>query len=457
MIKTYIRSFQNLFVPEIKNTSENIFIYGNNNLLPNKLIEYVNNSGVAKRCVNKVASYIQADGFIDEKTKIFKVNAKQTADEILSQIAFDPAYFKGFVLNIGRDSNGKAVSAKHIPLQWVRKTLRGDYLVNPTLGTRDYKRDRNEYYAPYKGVQISQQELAAQIADKQYGNKGEILYCYIHSPDNPNYPVPDYYASIEDVLTSAEVQRYDLEAVMNGFVPSAILTLVGNTDNTTKDNNGKTQRDYLNESLEQFTGAIKDAYGQSGRNKLIVFEAPTKDEIPNLQAFDAKAILDSSNTKRDVVERSVCRSFGVHPVLVGYSDAAVLGNTQSIANASLELANNVNAMQRLIERSFKQVFPDLNWDISTFKPVNYIPEAAYSKLTDSEIRALFGYEPLVVEGGKDEKLLVEKLGVGGTQAFTQIIADPNLQPEQKRATLQMLFGLSETDALKLVPNVELVK
>lgn len=399
-VKTYFRSFQNLFVPVLTNQSENIYKYGYNNLLPNKLIEYINNSGVAKRCVNKVASYIQADGW-DDSLKNFKVNSFQTADEILSPVSYDPAYFKGFVLNIGRDSSGKAISAKHIPLQWVRKTLRGDFLVNPTLGTKDYKRDENKYYPSFNGSQISQTELSIQITEygkvnKTNGLQGEIFYCYIPSPDNPHYPVPDYYASIEDVLTSAEIQRYDLEAVMNGFVPSAILTLIGKIDNTTKDKDGLTARDHMTATLEEFTGQSKNVDGLSGRNKLVVFEAATKDEVPVLQSFDAKAILDSSNQKRDIVERSVCRSFGVHPVLVGYSDAAILGNTQSIANASLELSNNVNAIQRLIERSFKAVFPEQDWKLTTFKPVNYIPDVIYQDLTQDERRALFGYAPMVL-------------------------------------------------------------
>ena len=222
------------------------------------------------------------------------------------------------------------------------------------------------------------------------------MYCYLATPDNPQYPVPDYYASIEDVLTSAEIQRYDLEAVMNGFVPSAILTLVGKTDNTTRDANGRTARDYQEEALASFTGHEKNEDGLSGRNRLLVMEAATKEEIPVLQTFDAKAILDAANSKRDVIERAVCRSFGVHPVLVGYSDAAVLGNTQSIANASLELANNVNALQRLIERTFTILFPQVEWKLSAFKPVSYIPESVYAHLTEDEIRALYGYKSKVI-------------------------------------------------------------
>ena len=392
--KTYARSFVNLFAPELINTSENIYKYGNADLLPNNLIKYLNNSGVAKRCANKVASYIQADGWDGEAAKKLKVNDKQTADEILSPIAFSDSYFAGFVLNIGRDATGKVVSAKHVPLQWMRKTLRGDFLINPTKGTKNYKKDKNVYYPQFAGYQITPTELAAQI--KQYGNIGEIGYFYIETPDNPHYSIPDYYASIEDVLTSAEIQRYDLEAVMNGFVPSAILTLVGKTDNTTKDANGRTARDYQEEALASFTGHDKNEEGLSGRNRLLVMEAATKEEIPVLQTFDAKAILDAANSKRDVIERAVCRSFGVHPVLVGYSDAAVLGNTQSIANASLELANNVNALQRLIERTFTILFPQVEWKLSAFKPVSYIPESVYQYLTEDEIRALYGYKSKVI-------------------------------------------------------------
>lgn len=452
MIKTYIRSFQNLFVPEVKNTSEHIYQYGNKDLLPNKLIEYINNSGVAKRCVNKVASYIQADGFDNDISKLLKVNDKQNADGILAAVSFDLAYFKGFVLNVGRDSSGKVISIRHIPFQWVRKTLKGDFVVNPTKGTKAYKKEENKYYPEFLGYQITQFDLGEQI--KKYGNVGELLYAYIPSPDNPQYPVPDYYASIEDVLTSAEIQRYDLEAVMNGFVPSAILTLVGKTDNTTKDEYGMTARDYQNSALESFTGQQKNVDGLSGRNRLVVFEAASKEEIPNLQAFDAKAILDSSNTKRDVVERAVCRSFGVHPVLVGYSDASILGNTQSIANASLELANNVNYLQRMIERVFKMCFPLNEWKLTQFKPISYIPDIAYSKLTDTEIRALFGYEPLIVSGVGDEKLLSEKLGVGGTQSMVAIINDTVMSIESKRASLKLLFGLSDEDVMKLVPDLK---
>jgi len=386
------KRFTNLFVPELKDNSQNIYRYGYDNLLPNNLIRYINESGVAKRCVNKVTNYISADGFANEATRAFKPNLKDTSDELLQSIAYDCAYFKGFALLIGRDRTGKVVSAKHIPFQTIRKTLKGDFLVNPTYGTKDYKKEKGDYYPAFKGSQITPQDLSIQI--NEYQNKGEVFYVYEETPDNPAYPVPDYYAGVEDVRTSSRIQQFDLNMLINGFKVGAILTLIGVTDDKVKDERGKTQRDYLNETLDYFTGH-NSANGETGEGGLMVFEAKTKDEIPVLQTFDSKVIIDSSNTKRDVIDRAVCRAFGVHPVLVGFSDAAILGNTQSMANASLELNNNVNGIQRMIERALKQVFPQLDWTLTKFNPISYIPESIMmNDLTQDERRALYGYKPL---------------------------------------------------------------
>lgn len=392
MYKAYLRQFVDLFVPVLEDKSNHIYKYGHDNLLPNKLIQYINDSGVAKRAVNKVATYIGADGFVDEAAKVFKINDKQTAEQLLELVKYDLAYFNSFSLLIGRDAYGNISSVKHIPFQYVRKTLQGDFLVNTTLGSKDYKKDKNIYYAPFFGQKATPQDMM--LLNSKYKNSGEIFYSFYETPDNPHYPVPDYYASIEDVRTSSELQKFDLEASLNGFVPSALLTIVGEVDNKVKDDWGKTSQDYLNETLETFTGKIKDADGLSNRNALMVLSAKNKDEIPNLQAFDAKAIIDASTSKREAIERSVCRLFGVHPVLVGFSDAAILGNTQAISNASLELNNNVNPLQRMFERAMKIFYPTVDWAITKFTPVNYISNELYAVMTEDEKRALAGLAPI---------------------------------------------------------------
>lgn len=433
-----------MFVPEIKNESKGVYMYGKDNLLPNKLMRWVLDSGTAKKAVSKRSTYISADGFIDENASNFKVNEYQTADKILTEIAGYQSYFKAFALHIVRDGNNNIQIKSVLPFQNIRKKLDGRYVYNATFSSAKYDSTKDQIIEAFKPDQLTAEEMML-VKDN-----GELLYAYNKSADNPNYPIPDYYAGIEDIRTSSELQKFDFESVTNAFLPSAILTVIGELDNQNQDDTGRTEQDYFDESLEHFTGNVKDAEGKSGRMRLMVTTARTKDEIPSLQTFDAKAIVDASNTKRDIIDRAVCRLFGVPPVLVGFADAQVLGNQQALANASNELNNDVLSDQQLVTETFALLFPEIkNWDITSLKPINYIPDAILNDLTPTERRSLVGYPELQSKTIGDQ-LLYERLGVGGTQSLVGIISDPTLSKEQKKASLQLLFGLLPADADKLV-------
>ncbi|CAB4183679.1 hypothetical protein UFOVP1106_47 [uncultured Caudovirales phage] len=436
-------SFTNMFVPENKNESKGVFMFGKNNLLPNNLMKWVLDSGTAKRAVSKRAAYISADGFVDEVAANLKVNRIQTADKLLTEIAGYQAYFKGFALHVKRSAEGIQVAT--LPFQDIRKRLDGKYSYNPTLSAAKFDQSKEQIISAFKGARALNEFELAEIKDN-----GELIYAYHRNADNPQYPIPDYYAGIEDIRTSSELQKFDFESVVNAFLPSAILTLIGNIDDTQKDANGMTEKDYIDESLEQFTGNVKNAEGKSGRMRLMVMTARTKEEVPTLQTFDAKAIVDASNTKRDIIDRAVCRLFGVNPVLVGFSDAAVLGNQQALSNASNEMCNDVISDQQLITETLAMVYPEvLNWDITSFKPISFIPDAILNDLTPTERRALVGYNelPSLTTG---ESLLSERLGVGGTQSLVGILTDTTLLSAQKIAALEILFGIPHDDAIKLV-------
>jgi len=444
--KSFFRAipFVNMFVPEIKNESKGIYYFGKDNLLPNKLLKWVLDSGTAKRAVSKRSAYIAADGFVDDSAANLMVNSKMTADKILTEISGYSSYFKGFALNIVRNGNNEIMIKQVLPLQDIRKKLDGNLIYNPTYSALKFDRNQEITIKPFLGARkLNADEMASVY------NHGELLYAYHKSADNPTYPIADYYAGIEDIRTSSELQKLDFESTVNGFMPSAILTLIGGLDNESKDENGMTEQDYFDESLESFTGNKKDADGRSDRFKLLVANARTKEEVPSLQAFDAKPILEASNSKREVIDRAVCRLFGVPPVLCGFQDAAVLGNQQAMANASQELCNDVMSDQQLITEAFKEIYPAYNWDITTFKPIQYIEPELMAVLTPTEKRALIGYEelPSLTTG---ESLLSERLGVGGTQSLVSILVDPALSSEQKKAAMQVLFGLTDEDANKLV-------
>lgn len=438
--------FTNMFVPEIKNESKGVYMFGKDNKLPNKLMNWVLDSGTAKRAVSKRSAYIAADGFVDENAANFEVSPNKTADKLLTEISGYLPYFKGFVLHVKREDK---LILKLLPFQDVRKRLDGAFEYNPTWSSNKYDNSKTIIIEPYKKDRNLQDPVElAKIKDN-----GEIVYAYHKSADNPQYPIPDYYAGIEDIRTSSELQKLDYEAVVNGFIPSAILTLIGGLDDKEEDSSGMTEKDYFDEELIKFTGGEKDSEGRSGRMKLLVTVARNQEEIPKLQPFDAKAIIDASNSKREIIDRSVSRLFGVHPMLLGFADPAGLGNQQAMANASQELNNDVISDQQLVTETLAMIYPEItNWDITTFRPIQFIPDKIMDKLTNAEIRALVGYAPLE-DTGTSDKILADILGVGGTSALTGILVDTTLSAEQKQSALQILFGLNETDAKKLAPDI----
>jgi len=399
-IKGVAGSIVNAFLPVYEDKATHLLKYGKDNLLPNQLLSYVADSGVATRAASKLAEYIASDGFVNEASATFKVNEYQTADQLLQEQAQYLSVINAVAFHIKR-KGGKVFEVKSIPVQCVRK--QGDRLVyNETLGQPKYDKTKDKFYPKYQGAELP----TNLVADGRFAN-GEILYVYRKTPLNPDYAVPDYYAQIEDIRTSSELCKMDLELSINGFMPSSIINVVGDIDDKTKDEFGKTEADYYRDDFRIFTGKDKDSNGLASRFKALLQFAPTKDEITTIQTVDIKPILDASNSKRDVIERSVCRLFGVNPVLCGYSDAAVLGNTQAIANASLELTKVANPYQRLMTDAFKQLYPNMEWEISEYMPIQYIDPALFDKMTEDEIRnKLLGLPPKETDAsGEGDKIV----------------------------------------------------
>jgi len=227
-VRGFVSSFVNAFLPEYKNESEGIYKYGKDNLLPNQLISFVADSGVATRAVNKVAEYISSDGFTNETSANFKVNKFQTADELLQEQAQYMGYITAIAFHVAR-KGGKVESVKAIPVQCVRKKLNGDLLYNETFGQPKYDKTKDKVYPSYYEGDLPNNL----ITDARYKN-GEILYIFRKTPLNAHYGVPDYYAQIEDVRTSAELAKFDLETVYNGFVTLAMITIIGDVEAETK-------------------------------------------------------------------------------------------------------------------------------------------------------------------------------------------------------------------------------
>lgn len=445
--KTY--DFFARFVPVIESGygDNKHYLYGNDDLLPNNNLRLINDCGVAKRCIRKKARYIQADGFSNEASAEFAVNDRQKANDLLQHISSYAAYNEGFALQIRRNAEAKIVDVKCIPFECVRKKEDGTFLYNPLMGQPTWKKDKDTEH-PAFNPKITVLEYHKNLAD--FKQQPEIFYVYEQTADNPYYPVPDYNAGLEDIETCVEISKMDLEITLNGFMPSGILT-THEIDNANKDGEngaGMTPYEYFVEELDKFTGKQKDKNGKSGRFKLMHVMVSSLAEAPKLEKYDAKTILEASDAKRETIAREVCRLFGVHPILVGFSDAAVLGNTQALANVISEFNNYVNPIQRMISSAMKVVFPLQDWTITQFNPVTYIPSEVYGKMTDDEIRGIIGLEPIVKEASTDSQKTLDALNSVSPLVANKVL--DTLTINETRGLIG-LPPLTDEEILKLVP------
>ncbi len=384
------RSVQAAVVKITEDKTKGDYLYGRDNLFPNKLLDTTSDSGTATICITWRSDFTNGDGFADEVLGATLANPDETFDALLEKLSPYTSTFEAVVLNVQFGVDGQPAATYNIPFQTVRKKKDGTFKVNPNYGLTDFKEDETIIYKPFVKTQPPEERLAdvsAQI-EKHGKQLGQILYVYRETPKAIHYPVPDYFSGIDDIRADAEMSKMEIENAINGFMPSAVLTLIGEVDNQTEDEEGKTDQDKLDETLMSFTGA------KGGRSKLAVLTAKTKEAVPVLQSFDAKAMFDAIDGATDRLANKVCRHMQVPPVLIGLAEAGQMGANQQVANYMELFVFTVSKFQKQISEALKTIYPDKNFDIAPLQLLKYIPEKVWDKLTDDEIRALGGYAPL---------------------------------------------------------------
>lgn len=402
MVKTFINRFF-----KQKKAVNNRYEYGYKNSLPQDLIKLLGDNATARRAANKRATYIEANGFTDESLNSFEVYPGISAQSLLKSTAQTTSIFEGFSWLIFRNPQGKIAGVKSIPFKNIRKTSDDEvFEYNHTYSIGNYTESERLYYPKFQGVEINSarikeisQKFGELNRDKSNKYPGEILYMFETNEQNDIYPIPVWYSGEEDIKTGAVLARVDRDYSRNSFQGSLIITTVGILDDTKKGDDGRTDAERMEENIKQFSERSGDDSedGQSGVGKVMWHEVETPEQKPQIDSINVKGVIESSILKRDSIDRINCRSFSVHPVLLGFDDGSVLGNQQALANASNELCNDVKSIQSMIERTFELVWPGNKWTITKFTPILFIPDKLIDVLTQDEKRALIGYEPLKKE------------------------------------------------------------
>lgn len=343
----------------IRKQQDNYYRFGDDDCLPNEIIRKVNDSGTARECVEKLAQFIQGNGLVDQALGSSPANISQSFNSAISELSGIAAYFKCVSFRVIFDNSGQPARAYPVSTQKLRRKGFTKFVYNELMGEPHYIRRQDKSLCLFNPTETPQERLKRvswQI--KEYGEQwGDIVYHFkkgvgLHADV---YPVPGYYSGIDDIESDAGISRLEKRNIQKGW-RTPIIVSTGPIDKNVQDDRGKTDYDKFADNMKRFAGEDA-AYA-------LHIEGATNEAKPTVTTIDIAEILDQTDKATDRVGRKVCRHMGVPPVLVGFSTAGQLGNTQELINSMDLFRLSVIEYQDLIKEALSIVWPDKNWELS---------------------------------------------------------------------------------------------
>jgi hypothetical protein len=390
-----------------------LYHFGMNNDYPNVLKKVLSYSAASLSCIETLANFTVANGFLDKKAGNFKVNERQTADQLLSKLAIDVATWEASALLVWIDGNNDTIKAEAISYELIRAGLEGQYYYNETYNLNTPR--ISETYEIRAYCRLSDEERLERVVSdiEMYGEVQPELF-YMQLPNtlfDGIYNYPNWASDLDAIISDFQNSKFRLSLINDGFMPSVIITLIddglGKGQNFDGSSNGLPSRSYVDEVSEK----INEVKGADSGARAFVMAAPDKDSLPQIMPFDQKAIIDGQIPLSDALDRRVCRAFGIDPAIKGLSTEGQLGNNQQML-ALIDILNNgkIRGYKLAIENLFRELYPRLSfsWKISTYNPIQTIDPQKLAVMTTNEIRREYGLEP--IEG-------LDEIGTTKIQAF----------------------------------------
>jgi hypothetical protein len=387
--------------------------WGQDNLYPNKLIRLADNSALHSAILDTKAKMIAGESIIYESensaAEKFLTDATgvggTTISKLIKAISVDVAYFKGLVLNVQFDLNGKVNELKHTDYSYVRsgkvdiKTRRiSSFYHSPRWDIATNKKVYKEYEEIYRPVEI----LAfngKKFRDTKSKNGGQFIVNKSYSPATTYYPKPSYLGATNYIEIAAKIANFHKSQLDNGMAGNMHMHIP-------KDLTDPNVREKVLQQLnDQYTGTnnagrIVLTYGVGEGNKV---------DVTPIETTGVHEALSSLNER---VNQEIVSGHGIPRILTQLDQKSGLGGVQTAEAIDMYQTLKISPEQQVIEDTLNDIleFNGINEKIKikALKPTTLILSDELMKLaaTVDEIREIAKLEP-----HKDpeigEKLLIE--------------------------------------------------
>lgn len=405
--------------------SEKVIAYDQDNLYPQRIKDSLAASVTGTAAVELFATHLFGRGFSLEELNKLKVNAKgETLKDIHDLVCADYSKYRGAALHIGYNGLLEVVSIKHVPFDYVRLSLaddKGNIDTCVVYDDWDLSRYGGKNKDSMKTIDLfttDAEKIQSQIQGWGGFDKwnGHLMY-YSHA-GTLVYPSGKCDAAFEDILTDAGIKVFAQRNIQTGFMAGSVFVHKGKFED-------EPARDEFIENLKNFQGA-------DNSNRMMLVEAETEDQIPEVKEFP---IINNDklfeSTESSVRER-IIRCFGQPLILHAIKTPGSLGESTEWEDAKKNYDERTEKERNRLSELYQPLLAKwFEGDPTNGKPYTVIPVSGVAEKTKRSI-------------------LATTIGVGGMQAMTAIIQDTTLSNDQKINFLIITFGVSKKDADALI-------
>ena len=425
----------------------NILGFDIDNCYPQRMQDLVNASATAKACVSIYAKFIRGKGFKSKSFYDAILNDQGlTGDKLLRRLTDDFGLHRGIAVLINYNALYQKVSFDYVPFEHARKGIKQYEGKIALYEDWDRKTGKNiqstsiQYFDRYDPTpEVIEAQVQAAGGWENY--KGQILW---YSADYEIYPLASCDPVIQSILAEIASDKTTTSNLENNFALKRVFKYPGEFESE-------------QEKLE-YCKVLEEHMGPDGSQVLVIDSPEGVEDFPEIETLE-----DNLNDKLfqytdEKVTKKIIRSYQQPAILHSVTDAGMFNKEQ--LKEAVQFYNSVTEDDRIL---FEELFTELCKDFTTelnpeadfsVIPIAYdglvpIPDNFHAVATRNEKRASIGLAELD-DADADKKLLVEVLGVGGTQALTAILIDTILSQDQKVSILKLLFNFSEEDAKALI-------
>jgi len=376
-------SFAGTSLPVFKeNKSKGYVTFGEDNLFPQKMIEFYNKSPKHNAIVTQKASYVAGDSYelfasdtLSEAKafdKLRNINAFEDYESFNQKISQDFELFDGYYIEvIWNRAKTEIAELYHLPFQNVRLGKDCAYY------SEDWSNNR-EQVVEYPLFNPTTRENKQVYAFKMYrAGQGK-------------YPLPSYIGALKYIEIDIEISNYYLSNIKNGFFAQTVIQMF----------KGQPTPEEMRIAKRRFKKNYQGAEAEESGGLIIMYNEQNEKpaEITNLQPSDFDKQFQQLN---DQVQEEIFVGHRVSiPVIFGISTPGALGQRNEIIEGyELFQTSYVEPRQKAKDSSFNSIFQymaDAKLKTTNKPPIGQDYVLLYEKgiLDKNEVRQELGFEIL---------------------------------------------------------------